>query len=116
MTDHPRQKRSDRSPRPEAGKRHDTPDVHHGRDTPARRPDTTAAPSGATDKRRPAPDKATAAVTQEVRQVVNDLDERYRKSHSDSERDPAGPLRGTLGGPGNFGGGNLDEKEQDPPQ
>ncbi|MDF2446043.1 MAG: hypothetical protein K0S46_1279 [Moraxellaceae bacterium] len=116
MTDRPRQKRSDRSHRPEAGNRHDTPDVHQERNTPARRPGTTAAPSGDTDKRPPAPGKATAAVTQEVRQVVNDLDERYRKSHSDSARDPAGPLRGTLGGPGNFGGGNLDEEELEPPQ
>lgn len=53
----------------------------------------------------PLPRKVEAALEKELRQLVDALDEAYRRRHAPGAPDPA---PGGLGGPGNFGGGTLD--------
>jgi hypothetical protein len=62
----------------------------------------SAQPGRAADKPR------GGAVEREMKQLVMDLDERYRRNHDDTPAERQ-QKRGPLGGPGNFGGGDLDD-------
>lgn len=71
-----------------------------------RRPGVPSAQPRAARHQRPA-DRGADAVRREVETLVEAVDRRFEKARDD--KDDASRAHGALGGPGNFGGGALDD-------
>lgn len=74
-------------------------------------PDRAPAPD-APAPRQTAPRSRLAALQEELVRLVADLDSRHWQSYHERPDDPFREVRKArdLGGAGNFGGGNLDER------